>query len=467
MSTSAAGQRTSTSVWRTASLRLAALFGFLVLLSMLAALALVYVQVSVVLHKNVERQLLQEQQRFIAAYRRSGAQVTSREIALELTDGKDTDAELFLLANVNGEKLAGNLQIDILNDLQGDYQGLQRLLHRDAVINAQIMVHRFDDGGWLIVGHDLRELRDIEATVASASAFAGIFAVLLAAASTWLFRWELGRSVSTLRNTIVHITSGSLQARVQNLHPDNDEFAQLEQDFNQMLDHIEQLMNGVRHVSDTIAHNLRTPLTRIRLRLNAAFDDPAADIPQLRESLVSAMQEIDSLSHMLEKLLSIAQAEAGMRRHPFEALCWASIAEEVIDLYEDLADEENVQLRWTCEHPAPLLGDHAVLAGALVNVLDNAIKYAGAGHCITITSRLTSDAVPRSELIVQDNGPGLSDEAIASLGERFVRLHPDKPGHGLGLASVRAMMRLHGGEMQIASAHPGLRVTLTLPSFEA
>lgn len=459
------------SVWQSASLRLAALCGFLVLITMLSALALVYIQVSVVLHKNVERQLLQEQQRLIAAYDDAGPQTASQAIAHELTDGRDTDAELFLLINANGEWLAGNLQADALSEPQHGFQGLQRLTHKDSTVAAQIMVHRFADGSTLIVGHDLRELRDIESTVANASLFAGIFALLLGAASTWLFRRELGRSVGTMHRTIVNITGGSLQARVPVGDSANDEFAQLEQDFNQMLDHIERLMNGVHHVSDTIAHNLRTPLTRMRLRLQATWDDPNASQTALRDSMAHAMDEIDNLSTMLQKLLSIAQAEAGMRQHPFHPLSWAEIAEDVIDLYSDLAEEENVRIVWHCEHPAPLLGDRSVLAGVLVNVLDNAIKYAGSGSCVTITSRQVPGehdaALLCSELVIQDNGQSLSDAKIAQLGERFLRLHSDKPGHGLGLASVRAMMRLHGGEMLISSAAPGLEVTLSLPSNAA
>ena len=463
--TKAPQERSST--WRTASLRLAALFGFLVLLSMLAALSLVYLQISAVLHKNVERQLQQEQQRLVNAYHKAGVTGAAQAIVRELADGKDTDAELLLLVSATGEHAAGNLSVDAISDPLHGFQGLQRLSHHGETINAQIMVHRFEDGALLIVGHDLREMRDIESTVANASLFAGVFTLLLTAASTWLFRRELGRSIGAMHHTIMNVTGGSLQSRVPTSGSEQDEFAQLEQDFNQMLDHIEQLMDGVRHVSDTIAHNLRTPLTRIRLRLNAAFNAPHEDNTRLRECMASAMSEIDSLSHMLEKLLSIAQAEAGMRRHPFHALSWADIAEDVIDLYEDLAEEENIRIVWIKEHAAPLLGDRSVLAGALVNVLDNAIKYAGTGSQVTITSRQTREHPPHSELIVRDNGKGLDDASIALLGERFVRLHDTQPGHGLGLASVRAMMRLHGGEMQISLARPGLQVTLSLPSFPA
>ncbi len=461
-------QTNDSSLWKSTGLRLAALFGFLVLLGMLAALALVYLQVSVVLHQNVDRQLLQEQQRIVRQYEKLGAQSAALGIAQQLSDGKDTDSELLLLMGSNGQALAGNLQIDAIANPAAGFQGLQRLLHGGVYINAQIMVHRFDDGALLVVGHDLRELRDIESTVATASLIAGAFALVLAAIGAWWFRRELARSVGAVHTTIMRISGGQLQSRVPlstSAKATPDEFERLEQDFNHMLDHIEQLMSGVQHVSDAIAHNVRTPLTRIRLRMQTALLDETASNAALRDSMAAAMEEIDSLSHMLEKLLAIAQAEAGMRRDPFVADDWARIAQEVIELYEDLADEQNVRIDWRCEHPAPLLGDHSLLAAAVVNVLDNAIKYAGSGHVVNVTARQSGDE-RFSELVIQDNGEHApDDDAIASLGQRFVRLHADQPGHGLGLASVRATLQLHGGEMLLESAHPGLRVCLRLPSI--
>ena len=459
-------------VWRSAGLRLAAQFGFIVLLSMLAALALVYIQVSVVLHKNVERRLQQAQQYIVAVYESVSAEAAAQSVARQMADGKDTDAELYLLTHPDGTLYAGNLTVDALASLQNDTSAQVRLPRGDEMINARVLVHRFPDNAQLVVGHSLMELDDVESLVASASVFSGLFALLLAAASAWFFRRELGRSVGAVHQTIEHIRGGELQARVPLLTSGDDEFAQLEQDFNHMLDHIEQLMSGVRHVSDTIAHNVRTPLTRIRLRLQAAFDDRAATPATLKASMVGAIEDIDSVSHMLDKLLTIAQAEAGMHRRVFEPLTWAEIATEVIELYEDLADEEGIRIEWRREHDAPLSGDRSILAGALVNVLDNAIKYAGRGAHITITTRLqpavgnvgTAHSAPFSEIIVSDNGPALNEADIGKLGERFVRLQPDKPGHGLGLASVRAMLRLHGGDMHLASARPGLAVTLSAPT---
>ncbi len=444
-------------LWRSAGLRLTALFGFLMLLTTLFTLALVYLQVSAIMHRNVERQLLQTQQRLTLKYALEGPEATAQSIRQILRDGRNTDLELVLLTTPEGKFLAGNIDTDVLTKAGQANSGAPAL-------DAQLLTRTLPDGAQLVLGHDLRELRTIETTVAKASAGAGAVSLALALMGGWVFRRELGRSVNALHQTITRITGGHLHERVTPLQDaPYDEFARLEQDFNHMLDRIGQLMEGVTHVSDAIAHNLRTPLTRLRLRLQAAHDN-SGDASALREALHSAMLDIDDLSSVLEKLLSIAQAESGTPRAPFTPTSWSVIGADVVELYEDLADHEGVSLLWECHAEAPIRGDRHLLAGALVNVVDNAIKYGGKGAHVRVHSRIrTQGEATWSEVVVEDDGPGAPPQAIATLSQRFVRLHPALPGHGLGLASVQAVMRLHGGDMQITTAEPGLRVTLSLP----
>ncbi len=453
----------SSRLWRSAGLRLAALFGFLVWLTMLFTLSLVYIQISAVLHRNVDRQLLQMRQRLVLQYTQEGPEATAQAIRGVLHDGRDTDLELVMLTTPQGDFLAGNIDTDSLPQLSTSSAGVQQVYLGAQATDAQLITYSLPDGAQLVLGHNLRELRNIESTVATASLIASGFSLALALISGWFFRRELGRSVSALHQTITRIAGGQLHERVSLEAPSSDEFVRLEQDFNRMLDRIEQLMDGVIHVSDAIAHNLRTPLTRLRLRLQKAHDT-ASNPVVLRHALQSAMHDIDDLSRVLDKLLSIAQAESGTRRAPFVPLSWLAIGEDVVELYEDLAEHEGVALRWECEQPAPLLGDRNLLAGALVNVVDNAIKYGGKGAQVQVCSRVqTGKGGPWSEIVVQDDGPGVTPEDIATLGQRFVRLRPELPGHGLGLASVQAVMQLHEGSMRIEPAKPGLRVILRLP----
>lgn len=453
----------SLSLWRSAGLRLAALFGFLVLVTMLFTLSLVYIQVSAVLHKNVERQLQQMQQRLVLQYTLEGPEATVQAIRQLLHDGRDTDLELVLLTAPDGKFLAGNIDMPVSPSLDKTDAALRQVYRSTQSIDVQLMVHSLPDGAQLTLGHDLRELRGIESTVATASLVAGVFSLTLALAGGLIFRRELGRSVNALHQTITRIASGHLHERIPLEGTPNDEFTRLEQDFNHMLDRVEHLMDGVTQVSDEIAHNLRTPLTRLRLRLQHAHDT-ASNPGALRDALQSGMHDIDDLSRVLEKLLSIAQAESGTRRAPFAPTSWQAIGEDVVELYEDLAEHEGVSLHWQCDHPAPILGDRHLLAGALVNVVDNAIKYGGRGAQVRVfSSAHTQDGSSWGTIVIQDDGPGAPLEALTTLGQRFLRLRPELPGHGLGLASVQAVMRLHGGGMQIEPAEPGLRVTLRLP----
>ena len=454
-------------LWRSTGLRLAALFGFLVLVTVLFTLSLVYIQMSTVLHRNVDRQLQQMQQRLALQYALEGPEATARAIRQVLHDGRDTDLELVLLTTPGQGFLAGNIDVESLPPLATAGATVAQVNLSAQTVDAQLIAHSLPDGALLVLGHDLRELRAIESTLATSSLVAGLFSLSLALVGGWVFRRELGRSVNALHQTISRIAGGELHERVPLENAPDDEFTRLEQDFNRMLDRIEQLMDGVTHVSDEIAHNLRTPLTRLRLRLQEAHDT-AADTATLHGALQSAMHDIDDLSLVLDKLLSIAQAESGTRRAPFAPTSWQTIGEDVVELYEDLAEHEGVSLLWECEHPAPVLGDRHLLAGALVNVVDNAIKYGGRGAQVQVRSRICPSAHAQesgtwSEIVVSDDGPGASPEAIATLGQRFLRLRPELPGHGLGLASVQAVMRLHGGSMRIEPGEPGLRVVLRLP----
>jgi Tfp pilus assembly protein PilN len=162
-------------LWRSAGLRLAALSGFLVLLAMLAALALVYIQVSSVLHRNVDRQLLQTQQRLALQYAHEGPEATAQAIHRVLHDGRDTDLELVLLTTPDGRFLAGNIDVESLPPLRTTGATVQQLALGTQTVDAQLLAHPLPDGALLVLGHDLRELRRIESTVATASVVAGLF----------------------------------------------------------------------------------------------------------------------------------------------------------------------------------------------------------------------------------------------------------------------------------------------------
>jgi signal transduction histidine kinase len=243
-------------------------------------------------------------------------------------------------------------------------------------------------------------------------------------------------------------------------------------------------MDGVRHVSNTIAHNLRTPLTRVLVRLRTVEEalqakeghDPQGllgslgpqDHPQ-REAVATAIRELEELAVVFEKLLQIAEVEAGARRQQFAPVALHVIADDVAELYEAVAEARGIVLLREPADMAVALGDRDLLAGAAANLLDNALKYAGnaveggtGGTGATV--RIGTHTVDgRAQLFVQDNGPGIPAAEYERIGVRFHRLGRSTPGHGLGLASVQAVVALHGGRLQFADARPGLRACIDLP----
>lgn len=444
-------------LWRSVGFRLAFYYGLLVAITMLAALAVVYMQTVGTLQQRMARQVSASVQQFMVRYEARGAEGLAGEIFRALSDGRDSDNEIYLLTDREGRKLAGNLdQVPSMTPDAGD--GVhRRVLRSGQTAIAYVVMRHLSDGGLLVVGHDLRDQESIESLVASASAAAGIVAVLLLVGGTFAFRQELERSVGAVRRTAARIAAGELQERVA-LSGQEDEFALLENDINAMLDRIQSLMDGVRHVSNTIAHNLRTPLTRVLMRLRAVELALDAEDPQ-RGAVESAIRELEELAVVFEKLLQIAEVEAGARRQQFAPVALHVIADDVAELYEAVAEMQGIALRREPADTAVALGDRDLLAGAAANLLDNALKYAGTGATVRIGTQ-TKDG--RAQLVVQDDGPGIPSAEYERIGVRFHRLDRSTPGHGLGLASVQAVIALHGGRLQFEDAAPGLRVRIDL-----
>jgi len=257
---------------------------------------------------------------------------------------------------------------------------------------------------------------------------------------------------------MARVATGDLRQRIPVTRRD-DEFTLLNRDINTMLDRLELLMDGIRHVSNTIAHNLRTPLTRVLVRLRAVELGLPDDDAQ-RGAVAAAIRELEELAVVFEKLLQIAEVEAGARRQQFASVALDVIANDVAELYEAVAEAQGIALRREPCEAATALGDRDLLAGAVANLVDNALKYCGAGAVVRIGTRTVNG---RAQLFVQDDGPGIPAAERERIGVRFHRLDRSTPGHGLGLASVRAVIALHGGQLAFEDAAPGLRARIDLP----
>ena len=314
------------------------------------------------------------------------------------------------------------------------------------------------DGSQLFVGNDLHDQETMDSLVTRGIALACAVAFVLLVGGLFVFRQELDRSVEPIRRTLTRVAAGEIKERVEPLGQE-DEFALLGNDINQMLDRIEVLMNGVRHVSDTIAHNLRTPLTRILLRLRTAAEDTSATAIQ-KKHIEDAIADVEELTLVFEKLLQIAEAEAGARRIDFQPVSLSAVVSEVVDFYQAVAEVQDAEIRLDVSGSPVVMGDPDLLAGAISNLVDNALKYGGIGTKVMLKSEVTRDRVL---LTIEDDGPGIPVQELNKLGTRFFRLDRNMRGHGLGLASVVAMVTMHGGRISFDSATPGLKVFLEFP----
>ncbi|MCL6486680.1 sensor histidine kinase [Janthinobacterium lividum] len=443
---------------RSIAARLALGYGVLVVVSISIVCAVFYFGTIGVLDRSVDRKLTVLSERLAALYQQGGSSRTRAEIAHLLTDRTDSDTEIFLLVDADGRRVAGNL-----SSWPDAASPVGRLLHHDVTREgrrgpARMLVRELAGGARLFVGRDMEEGKSIRTLVLRSLAYGGAVAILLVVAGAWLFRRQLEARIGQIRRTAGEIEAGDLSRRIP--VASEDEFGLLSRDINRMLDRIEHLMEGVRHVSNAIAHDLRTPLARIRNKLDGALRQQQS-VAGYESAAQAAIDDIDDLTRVFDKLLQIAAAESGMRPENFDDIDLYQIGADIVEMYEATADEQGVLLVQMFGDSVPARGDRNLLGSALASLVDNAIKYAGPGATVEVSAGSDEEG---SWLAVRDNGPGVPSEELAKLTQRFYRLDKSRhlPGNGLGLSIVAAIAALHGGSLDIEDAAPGLRLRLRL-----
>jgi signal transduction histidine kinase len=274
-------------------------------------------------------------------------------------------------------------------------------------------------------------------------------------------RHALMSRIHSIRQTVSAIIHGDLKHRLPTQLND-DELNTLSRTINGMLEQIELLVHGVRNVSNSIAHDLRTPLAELRSRLEElALIRPPPE--QMYSEIDGAVADVDRVIRIFDALLRLAEIDAGMRRSGFVSLDATNLAENAVEFYAPAAELKNIHPVFRSDGPVSVLGDPILLAQALSNLIDNALKYAPANGTIEVAVLKRGDGT--AEISVADNGPGIRDSEKSKVVERFYRGDASRgtPGVGLGLSLVQAVAKLHGSTLSLSDREPGLRVSLTLP----
>ncbi|MHB8849128.1 MAG: sensor histidine kinase [Burkholderiales bacterium] len=438
-------------------------YGLLVSLSIAVVSVVFYFGTIGVLQQSIDSNIVSIANHETKVYGSRPLRDLSLEITRQLTDSINSDTEIFLLLSASGRRIAGNLEA-----WPDEAAPEGRLITTKVIRNgtpslARLMIRQLPNGGKLMVGRDLALQELIGHLVWRSLASGAVLSILLVLGGAIFFRYQIGRRIGDIRRTAMEIEAGDLTQRIPVLS--HDEFGLLNMDINRMLDRIEQLMEGVRHVSNAIAHDLRTPLGRIRSKLDDAVSrNMTVDV--LADTAYSAIADIDELMRIFEKLLQIAEAESGMRTGSFETIDLNRVVRDMVELYDATADEQSVQLRAYYQLPVLATGDRNLLGSALASLIDNAIKYAGAGSRVEVRAYSSSSL---AFLEVSDNGTGIPPAELSRVTERFYRVDQSRslPGNGLGLSIVSAIATLHGGKLMLDTASTGLTARIVLPQTDA
>lgn len=455
--------RSSLKLLSTSTFRLAALYLLLFALSVGALLGYIYWNTALLLERQTDETIRAEVQALADQYRFRGLPGIIETIQRR---SQDDTGSIYMLADDTGKSIAGNLEavpaaatgetnwIEFPLDVKranGVEHHVARAFHTD-------LEGDFD----LIVGRDVDALRQFAGIMRSTILYALAAALVLGLGGGLLMSRNFLRRIDAITEASYSIMEGNMSGRMP-VTGNGDELDRLAFTLNQMLDQIERLMAGMKEVSSNVAHDLKTPLTRVKAMVEAALRSGSSN--DYHDALEKTVEESDRLLHTFNALLSIARAEAGHSRSGLALVDASAIIADVFELYEPMAEEQGGSLTMASGDGLMVKADRQLLAQAISNLIDNALKYGardGDVPRIDVSGRIEGGKVV---IAVGDHGEGIPLADRARVTERFVRLDSSrtKPGNGLGLSLVSGVMKLHDGALVLEDNNPGLLAKLVLP----
>jgi signal transduction histidine kinase len=459
-------------IFRTTPFRLTLLFLALFFSAASALFVYIYVATAGDARRRTDQEITREMHSLVAAYDRGGVNAVNQSLIERAASERPF---LYVLMSGDQKRISGNIPYSPVEKFAGpatwasfsvtdqDAQG-HTIKHPARGLQRQL-----GGGQMLFVGADVGADEAYVNKIIIALQGAGALVIVLGLAGGVLVSRNVTRSMVGLTEVVDAVRNGDLGARAH-VRGTRDEFDELAAGVNEMLDRLERSMAGHRHAGDAIAHDLRSPLTRLRARLEVAYLDVEAGKGDPTQALAQALEDTDGVLKTFAAVLSIARLQAAGTAPDPVLFDPAELAANIAELYEPLCEDKGIDFAAELSRDLQARGNREFLAQALANILDNAVKYTPTGGAIMLRVRRRSSG--EIEFSVTDTGPGVPDSDRERVVERFVRLENSRnePGAGLGLSLVAAVAEAHGGRLELAEGPgkvgemgPGLRVALILP----
>jgi signal transduction histidine kinase len=458
-------------IFRTTPFRLTLLFLALFAAAASAFLAYIYVATAGEATRRTDREIQQEMRSLTAVYDRAGLDAVNQSLIERAASERPF---LYLLMSRSGKRISGSIEESPVDHFDGQptwttFQVSDVVGARTVKRPARGLQEKLGGGEILFVGADVGEDEAYIVNVVRALWGAGALVIILGLAGGVLVSRNVSRSMAGLTEVVDAVRNGNLAARAP-VRGARDEFDELAAGLNEMLDRLERSMSGHRHAGDAIAHDLRSPLTRLRARLEAAYLDVEAGRGDPKQALAQALEDTDGVLKTFAAVLAIARLQAAGAAPDLAVFDPSELAGDVAELYEPLCEDKGVEFGTELTPGLAVRANREFIAQALANILDNAVKYTPAGGAIMLRVRRRSSG--EVEVSVTDTGPGVPAAERERVVQRFVRLENSRnePGAGLGLSLVAAVAEAHAGRLELdegpgklGDLGPGLRVALVLP----
>lgn len=440
------------------------------MLVLLAVFLAWYLTGNFIVNGHIQKDLWQNQEQLLDLFEQHGETRLQHHLQQLIKDQQQSESEpafYYLLSNPEGQILTGNLkawpqQAELVSGIQTIW--ISTTLLQQNVIEDQeldevfwpVLTTTLANGNRLLLAHSVTQMQELHELAEFLLEAVGI-AMLISLLMAWSISRTILQRIDQISETASEIMAGDMTTRIAT-SPRHDEFDQLAGHLNCMLDRIQQLINGMRATTDNVAHDLRHPLTRLRNRLEVTLLE-ARDEAEYRKVIQQAVKDTESLIETFNAILQITRLESGNQREPWHYFNLNQLVSDIGEMYQALAEQKQQILKLEMEGRFELYADRNLIAQALSNLLENALRYCPNQGRIKLSLLAQQAAV---QLIVEDNGPGIPEHEFEHVQERFVRLESSRhsAGNGLGLSLVKAVCENHKARFELQNAEPGLRVVI-------